>query len=409
MRFHYLDCALHAKHAHHAENCRSITDELRQRGIDPIVRGFQQVNPELTQELGVEPFFRWYTYFRHYRNQDPVAGWLRDFYAGAQITVEDLQRIAPLAVDDIVYFSSVYPAQFMAVLHWLNGMPKDTRPNAFVEFGTEPGVVLSSRTGDDFRFEVMDPRREPRGTLYRYAASVLKAEDFPKVCLFTYDRIVSSIYQGLMGWPMATLPCPHRAILPPRSRSGKRPIRVAILGHQRPEKGFHFVPDILRTLLNEPELEFLVHNSMPDEMVDAQRAVRELALNNPRMIVDERAVFGTDWAQILGKADLVICPYDPVRYGSSYSALVAECVANGIPCVVPANTILAYTCREFGGTAAEIADWSVTGIVAGVRTALADFDSLAMRAAAAAPRWQEMHGAPRLVDRLLTPLGKTSA
>ena len=199
----------------------------------------------------------------------------------------------------------------------------------------------------------------------------------------------------------------RRAILPLRCRFGKRPIRAAFIGHQREEKGFHFVPDLLRTLLDTTDLEFLVHNSMPEEMIATQRAVREIALNNPRFIVDERPVFGTEWAQILDKADLVICPYDPVRYGSSYSAIVAECIANGIPCVVPANTVLATMCREFGGVAAEIPEWSVAGIVAGIRAGLTDFDSLATRAAAAAPLWQQRHGAPRLVDRLLAPLGRT--
>ena len=407
MRFYYLDSALHAKHAHHAEYCRSITNELRQRGIDPSVFGFQEVSAELSQGLAVQPFFRWYTYLRNYRDQDPIAGWLRDFDVGARITIEDLKRIVAVSADDIAYFSAVYPVQFMAVLHWLSGIPKDVRPRTFLEFSTEPGVVLLSTTGNNWQFEVMDPRREPRGTLYRYVGSVMKAEDFPSVCLFTFDQSVSGIYQALTGWPVATLPLPISAQLPLRSRSGKRPIRAAILGHQRMDKGFQFVPDVLRTLLDVPDLEFLVHNSMPEEMIDTQRALREIAQSNPRVIADERALFGTDWAQVVDKADLVICPYEPVRYGSRYSAIVAECVANGIPCVVPANTALAAMCRDFGGVAAEISEWSTAGIVAGVRAALADFDALAMRAAAAGPLWQQMHGVPRLVDRLLGPVGSS--
>ena len=406
MRFYYLDSALHSKHAHHAEYCRSITDELRQREIDPIVLGFQEVDAALTQSLGVQPFFRWYTYLRTYRNQDPIAGWLRDFDVGTRITIEDLRRIAPVSADDIVYVSAVYPEQFMAVLHWLSSVPKDARPSTFVEFGTEPGVVVVSTTGNNWQFEVMDPRREPRGTLYRYVGSVMQAEDFPTVCLFTFDRSVSGIYQALTGWPVATLPLPISAKLPLRSRSGKRPIRAALLGHQRMDKGFQFVPDVLRTLLDVPDLEFLVHNSMPEEMIDTQRAVREIVQRNPRVIADERAVFGADWAQLVGKADLAICPYDPVRYGSRYSGIVAECVANGIPCVVPANSAPAAMCRDFGGMATEISEWSTAGIVAGIRTALANFDSLASRAAGAAALWQQVHGAPRLVDRLLAPVGR---
>jgi hypothetical protein len=405
VRFHYLDAALQGKHGHHAEYCRLITNELRQRGIDPNVLGYQQVAAELDQSLKVQPFFRWFTYSGIYRTQDPIAGWMRDFDVAGRITIEDLKRIVPVSADDIVYFSSVYPAQFMAVLLWLKGIPPDARPTTFVEFGTDPGVVLTTTTANTWQFEVMDPRRMPRGMLYRYTGSVMKADDFPRVCLFTFDRIVSSIYQALTCWPVATLPWPHQAILPLRSRLGRRPIRAAILGHQRTEKGFQFVPDVLRAFSNTPEIEFLVHNAMPEEMIESQKAVREIAQNNPRIIVDERSVFGPEWAQILDKTDLVICPYDPVRYSTSHSAIVAECVASGIPCVVPTKTVLAAMCQEFGGTAAEIPEWSARGIVAGIRAALADFESLATRAAAAAPLWQQRQGAPRLVDRLLAPVG----
>jgi hypothetical protein len=363
--------------------------------------GHQEVIAELKKELGVQPLFRWWTYLQIYRRQDPIAGWLRDFDVAWRVTLEDLQRITPVSAEDIVYFNSVYPAQFMALLQWMSSMPKESRPRAFVEFGTEPGVVITSTIANNRQFEVMDPRREPRGTLYRYVGSIARKEDFPKVCLFTFERTVSEIYQALTGWPVATLPWPHLAVLAIRDRSGKRPIRAAVVGHQRTEKGFQFIPDVLRQLLDGSNVEFLVHNSAPEEMAGAQNAVREMARNNARVILDERSVFGPEWAQILDRADLVICPYDPIRYASSHSAVVTECIANGIPCVVPANTVLAAMCRDFGGMAAEIPEWSVAGIVAGIGAGLTDFDALAARASTAAQRWQQVQGTPRLIDQLL--------
>jgi hypothetical protein len=401
MRFFYLDAAFSVRHGHHGEYCRLLSAELRSRGIEPVVLGHREVIAELRQELGVRPFFRWWTYLQIHRKQDPIAGWLRDFEVAWRLTLDDLQRITPLSADDIVYFNSVYPAQFMALLQWLSGIPKEMRPRAFVEFGTDPGVVISSTTLNNWQLDVPDPRRDPRGTLYRYVGSIAKPEDYPKVCLFTFDRMVSRIYQTLVGWPVATLPWPHHAMFPVRNRAGNRPIKAAVVGHQRLDKGYQFIPDVLRQLQDAPEIEFLVHNSAPEEMIETQIAIREMARANPRVIVDERSVFGADWALILDRADLVICPYDPVRYASSHSAVVAECIANGIPCVAPANTILANMCREFGGMAAEIQEWSAAGMVAGIRAGIAEFDTLAVRAVAAAQRWQQVQGASRLVDQLL--------
>ena len=405
MRFIYLDPGLRTINGHHGEHCGLIRAELRRRGIDPAIVGYQEVAVELRQELGVQPFFRWWTYAQSYRKQDPIAGWLRDFEVGWRVTLEDLKRIPALAADDIVYVSSVRPVQFMAILQWIGSLPKEAQPRVFVEFATEPGVVVSKTGENTSQLVVTDPRQEPRGTLYRFVGSSASQASFPNVCLFTPDRVVSEIYHALTGWAFATLPFPFSAKLVLRCRSGKRPIRVAVIGHQRVDKGFSFIPDVVKHLLDAPDVEFLVHNSSPQEMPEPQNALRELARNNPRVILDERPLLGAEWAKILDRADLVICPYEPVRYASSYSGIAAECIANGIPCVVSANTIMAAMCKDFGEMAAEIPDWSVAGIVAGTRLALANFDELGVRAHAAAQRWQQHQGAPHLVARLLQAQG----
>ncbi|HEV8060422.1 MAG TPA: hypothetical protein VGP68_11140 [Gemmataceae bacterium] len=401
MRFFYLDAALQARHSHHGEYCRLIAGELRRRGLRPVIWGHRELRADLAEELGAQPCFRWFTYLQSFRRKDPIAGWLRDFDVGWRLTLEDMQRITPFSNEDIVYFSSVWPAQFMALLQWLGPISPERRPRVFVEFGTEPGVKLTQSPARHSQIEVLEPRLDPRGTLYRYVGSLAKPQDFPRACLFTFEQTVSEIYRVLTGWPFATLPWPHGSVVSNRSRSGKRPVRAAVIGHQRSEKGFQHIPEVMRQLFDKADVEFLVHNSAPEEMVDTQNALRELARNHPRLTLDERSVYGLHWAGILEQADLMICPYDPVRYATSHSALVTECIANGIPCVVPANTIAAAMCREFGGVAVEISEWTATAIVASIRTALANFDMLAERARAAAQRWQQLNGAPRLVDRLL--------
>jgi hypothetical protein len=401
MRFFYLDAAIRMRHGHHGEVCRLITSEVRRRGVGLVTLGHQEVLAELRNELEVQPFFRWWTYQQEYRVQNPDSGWLQDFDVGWRLTLEDLRRIAPVGSDDIIYFHSVFPTQLMALLQWMNLLPKEARPRVYVEFGSEPGVVMTSTMPDDLQFRVIDPRLEPRGMLYHYVGSVAKPQDFPTVCLFTFNGIVSAIYETLIRWPVATLPWPFRSSTSNRGRSGKRPVRAAVVGHQRSDKGFQFIPDVLRQLQNVSNIEFLVHNSAPWEMVGPQNEVREIAAKIPWVIVDERPVDSLDWAQILDQTDLMICPYDPVRYANSHSGIVAECIANGIPCVVPARTVLSDLCHHFGGVAAEFPEWSASGVVMAIRTALSNFDTLAVRSNAAAQRWQQTEGAPHLVDRLV--------
>jgi hypothetical protein len=401
MRFIYLDTGLRSTIGHHGERCRLIRAELRRRGIDPTILGYQDVAVELQQELGVQPFFRWWSYFHMYHAQDLDAGWLRDFEIGCRVTLEDLQQITPVASDDIVYCSSAYPVQFMALMQWMATFSRETRPRVFVEFVGEPGVKLASPGSTSLQFNLVDPRQDPRGVLYRFVGTSISQAGFPNVCPITFNRTYSEIYQAITGWTFTTLPFPHSAVLPIRNRSGKRPIQVATIGHQRVDKGYNFVPGIVQQLLDVPDVEFLVHNSTPEEMPGPQNALREIARNHPRVKLDERPAHVAEWAQVLDRADLVICPYDPLRYATSWSGIVVECIANGIPCVVPSNTIMAAMCRDFGGMAAEFRDWSVADIVAGIRLALANFDDLADRANAAAHRWPNQQGTPRLLDRLL--------
>jgi hypothetical protein len=401
VRFIYLDTGLRSTIGHHGERCRLLRAELRRRGIDPTILGYQEVAVELRQELGVQPFFRWWSYAHIYHTQDLDVGWLRDFEIGWRVTLEDLKRITSVASDDIVYFSSVYPVQFMALLQWMGSLSREVRPRVFVEFVGEPGVKASSASATTLQFKLVDPRQDPRGVLYRYVGSSISQASFPNVCPFTFNRTYSEIYQAITSWTFTTLPFPHSAVLPIRSRSGERPIQVATIGHQRVDKGFDFIPDIVLQLLDVPDVEFMVHNSTPEEMPGPQNALREIARNHPRVTLDERPALVAEWAKILDRADLVICPYDPLRYATSWSGIVAECIANGIPCVVPSNTIMAAMCRDYGGMAAEFGDWSVAGIVAGIRLALAHFDELAVRANAAAHQWPIQQGTTNLVDRLL--------
>jgi len=83
---------------------------------------------------------------------------------------------------------------------------------------------------------------ESNAVLYRFAAKHLQRLDLSRFHMATFDPDSSSAYQVLLQHPVAALPQPHQALSTPRSRAGKRPIVVAVLGHQRPPKGYHLMP-----------------------------------------------------------------------------------------------------------------------------------------------------------------------
>jgi hypothetical protein len=397
--FAYADAALMNNLGHHANSARHISTELKLRGIPCAVLGHQDIEPGLKDELFATPWFRCHTYGTY--DQDPVCGWLTGFEVVARTTAEDLGRLQGITPDDTFYVNSVQPAQFMGVVRWAQSLPEDRRPVVIMEFGTDPGL-LAVETAEGLRFVPQDSRIDARAVLLRYTARHLTEADRRWLRLATFDAQSSSIYQMLLDFPVGTLPLPQQAVTACRDRTGRRPVTIGILGHQRGEKGFGKVPALVARLLAErSDIRVLVHNGWPEGMAEQQRELRAMAARDPRLELDERVADAALWAALLDRTDLMVCPYDRNRFISSYSAVTSEAMANAIPMVVPEGTTMHAVAREFGEPATVFRDESVEAIAAAIHAALDDYHRLAGLARLAAARWEETRGPRRLVDTLL--------
>jgi len=400
----YADPGLRDNLGHHANTCRAIKAELVRRGIDVVLLSFIGISAELKQELGALPLFRAYTYWQS--DGDPIAGWLNCFDSSTQATAEDLGRLSGVTADDIVYLNSAQPAQFMAVVRWLNAMPEAQRPQVVLEFGTDPGVDVREIDGQN-KLVLRDYRADPRAMFYRFAASKLHETLLPRVHLATFDATASAIYTQLLGKPVGVLPLPQFAHARVASRVGRRPVTVSVLGHQRPDKGYHLMPEISRLLLAlEPDVRLLLHNGAPGEMTRVQEELRAHAAVESRVQLNEQTADPALWAELMAASDLILCPYEPARFVASYSAVAAEALASGIPLIVPGGTAMARLLAEFGSPGAAFAQYTPTSIVEATRAALADFDTVAERAVAAAAQWGATMGAAQMVTALLGRCGR---
>ncbi len=141
MRLFYLDTGLRSDIGHHANYCRYIVGGLRARAVETVVFALRTVDEGLRSELGATPYFRQWTYARS--DPDPVAGWLHEFMDAARFTHQDLRQLPATSPSDVVYASSVRPAQLMALLAWRHGLPRDHRPTVAVEAFTTGMTVTS--------------------------------------------------------------------------------------------------------------------------------------------------------------------------------------------------------------------------------------------------------------------------
>lgn len=410
MRFFYSDPGLLNNQSHHANSCRSICRELRRLDAHVAILGCLAMDSGLREELGATPFFDGYTYST-LTDGDPLCGPLNAFERWSAIAAGNYSRLVSIDAGDVLYLNSAQPAQFMGLVKWWKSLPRVERPRVVMEFGTDPGVdVLSVDDAGQPTYRLRDYRLDARPMLYRFAAGHLDPEDRDRLFIATFDDVTSSVFGSILGWPVRTLPLPQDSHPPVRNRAGSSPITIGVVGHQRPDKGYHLVPEIARALLaSERDIHLLVQNSVPADMPDAHEAMRHIAASDSRVSIDERPVGAERWADLLRQVDLMLCPYDPVRYVASYSAVATDAVANGIPLVVPDGTSMARLIAKYDDCGVAYKEQQVEAIVSAARNAIAQFDLLATRASRAASRWASTMGGANTARAILDIAGKGGA
>jgi glycosyltransferase involved in cell wall biosynthesis len=317
------------------------------------------------------------------------------------MTCEDLERLPAVEPTDLVFVSSVGPVQMLALIEWRRALPSARRPTMVLDCVNTGLVARPVPKG--FDVSVPDPRINSRAVLFRYVAQRLPCEAAARFYFTTFGSIPTRLFGTLLGYPVRTLPSPFRTVAPLRNRAGTRPITVAVLGHQRANKGYDLMPDTAIELLRaRPDIRLLIQNVASPDAAAAQKRLRELAAANDRLTIDEAITGKTHWARLIEMSDLVLCPYRPEAYMAGFSAVLNETLANGIPAVVPAGTTLAAFLRELGGCGTTFERFDPAAIVAATSQALDDFDHLANLAHAAAVAWPETRGPARLVDELLS-------
>jgi glycosyltransferase involved in cell wall biosynthesis len=399
MRFFYLDPGLHDDVGHHANYCRYIIGELRGRGIETLVFAHQGLPPWLQTELGAVAHFRAYTYTNN--DDDPFCSWLTGFDAFTRLTYEDLLRLPAMAPADIIFTPSARPVQLSAFIGWRHALPSDRRPTIIID-SADPGLAVR-RGSNQYHVTVPDPRSDPRATLFRYVARRLPREEGARFHFATFTPFLSELFGLLLQYPIRTLPLPFRAIAPLRNRAGARSIVVAILGHQRPEKGYDQLAEIIQELLRAHEgIRLLVQNVASSDAAEIQRSLRRAMMNGERVVLEETPAGAKRWAQLLEMSDIVLCPYRPEFYISGVSAVMVEALANGIPVIVPAGTALETLLEECGGPGTVFERFDSMSIAAATGRALGQFDHFATLAYQTALDWHKTRGPARLVDELIS-------
>ncbi len=319
----YADAGLGTSLGHHANTARALRAALAAQDVPVRVCASQHVDQALRDELNAQPVFRVPCYLTP-RTSDELE-------QAAALTAEDLASQCPDGTR--LYWNTAQAVQVLGVLLYLQSQP---RSQAVVELGVGP-----------------HPDQEADSHRYSYVGRdirVAKTSVHHRLAFCAFDERSPREFTTLLGFPVQAIPMPRDAV--PRTTRTDGPLTVAFLGHQRHDKGYHLVPEIVRRLLatSPRPLHFLIHdgNAASSHLPAVQEEVRALARQHPTVVrVEERLADAVLWQELLDQADLIVCPYCPRTFRNRYSAVAYEAVANGIPLVLPDFTSPTTTIRRW--------------------------------------------------------------
>jgi hypothetical protein len=399
----YIDASLRTNVGHHANSCRHIVGELRRRNLIVDVYGNRALRGRLARDLGAKPFFRHAVY-------DPItAVWpsstLRraDYLLARASFLSDLRRCWRRGPYDLVFINSVLPAQFAGLAMWMRAFLSSAMPTVAVEFGTPSGNAIQDGYLHGWWRQFPD--------LYRQAAGLFDSRAAKHLFLFSFDEAASVEYTQLLKMPVKTMPPVHAGLEAPRLRRPREDGRITLsfLGHQRAEKGYQLVPEIIRQLRKRAvPVSVLVHNGDP-EGSPTDRELKTIATSDLDMKFERKPADVGYWQDLLDRSDMIVLPYEPSRYRASYSAIAVEAASQGIPMVVPAGTTMESLAETWQSRAVTFSAWEPKSIADAIEAGVSSFEDLAPLAAAGAADWQRVNGVQCFVETLFQVLPRHSA
>jgi hypothetical protein len=274
--------------------------------------------------------------------QSNAGVWFRQFRCLRRFARDTcrLLRKLDLTENDVVFVPTVSAIELMALSRVLAHPSRRPGPSWHLVFRRN---ICEGRESD---YRDQEPSLEPLRQVFTNAGRRLcKARVF---CYTDTDELTAQ-YARLNAFDFRTLPIPHTTT--PPAAPPTFPLRVVYCGDARGEKGYHFLPRIVRAVwpdyVETGKLHFTVQSNynIPNGEPRVVIARSQLqALPDDKVTLLTEPLSSTEYRRLIESGDINLLLYDRDNYYARSSGILIESLACGIPVIVPSGTWLA---RQF--------------------------------------------------------------
>lgn len=367
----------------------NIRMEVERRHLRHLAFGNKKIDPSILNSLPVEPLFSMLPWTDLSGNRET------DYQQRSEIIYRDLAKaLGRLNERDLVLFPTVTAQDIGGIARFVVEARERT--------GCVPVLLAQSAEGINV---IGDPGANWATAFFRRAiADLSDPGKFEDVVLLASSSELSVHYSIVFGRPVEALCMPTTSIGDilgdvPAAPSDDGTLRVGYFGHSSFAKGGHLLNEIVQAIKSRyPNVEFILHVSKNPETQDI---LSVFDTDQPRVTCLRGHISREDYYRALDRCDIVLLPYDRVKYGATPSSVLSESLVAGKVVVGPENTWISREIWRTRAGATLFGDFSVTSIVEALSRAIEDHDRLKRDAQEARKDMRRRQNVQGFVDGLL--------
>lgn len=398
MRLWVFENGLTSKAGHHFNNSVGLLKTCAERGVETRLLINRKAHPEVIAELKAQAVFCYTPYDRVSR--DPLAGSLESALTqGTEFAKGfDVALAQGMTSDDLVFIPTTTQAELYGCAVGYRRLPPERRPRLILNFMMENFFARGTM------------KLGVEATVYRFAMNALKSSiDSDRLILSANGSGMVKHLSIVLGSAVSLYPMPKHYPAMRTTGSGvpltERRCCVGVLGHSRPEKGLHLIPQLVAL---HPELDFLIHVSgaQVEKLWQDAKATTD-TLPNLEIILG--ALDADAYHALMARVDVLLLPYDARQIPLRSSGVFSEAVAAGKIVVVPKGTWMEEHLSSGNGAGACFPSRTTDCISESLKLVSEKMSALDAHAKFCSPRWRAEQSIAAYIDQALTSFGLNTA